>query len=57
MFKKEILKGATSKHAKKMYFGYETGQNSSEFKKKNDIPVGLGATVSIFSTRTPQTSK
>ena len=34
MFKKEILKGATSKHAKKMYFGYETGQNSSDFKKK-----------------------
>ena len=33
MFKKEILKGATSKHAKHMYFGYETGQHSSDFKK------------------------
>ena len=40
----------------KMYFGYETGQNSSDFKKTIDIPVGLGATVSIFATRTPQTS-
>ena len=34
MFKEEILKRATSKHAKKMYFGHETGQNSSDFKKK-----------------------
>ena len=57
MFKKEMLKGATSKHAKKMYFGYETGQHRSEFKKNVDIPVGLGATVTIFATRTPQTSK
>ena len=55
MFKKEILKGATSKHAKQMYVGYETGQNNSDFKK-NDIPLGGGATVSIFVTRTPQTS-
>ena len=57
MFKKEILKRATSKHAKKMYVGHETGQNSSDFKKNVDIPVGLGATVTIFATRTPQTSK
>ena len=34
MFKEEILKRATSKHAKKMYFGHETGQNSSDFKKQ-----------------------
>ena len=34
MFREEILKIATSKHAKKMYFGHETGQNSSDFKKK-----------------------
>ena len=34
MFKKEILKGATSKHAKQMYFGYETGQHNSDFKKQ-----------------------
>ena len=40
-----------------MYLGYETGQNSSDFNKKNDIPVGLGATVTIFATRTPQTYK
>ena len=37
-----------------MYFGYETGQNNSEFKNKYDIPVEGGATVSIFATRTPQ---
>ena len=57
MFREEILKKATSKHATKMYFGHETGQNSSDFKKKNDIPVGGGATVTIFATRTPQTPK
>ena len=57
MFKKEILKGATSKHAKKMYVGYETGQNNSDFKRIYDIPVGGGATVSIFATRTPQPPK
>ena len=56
MFKQEILKGATSKHVTQMYFGYETGQNNSDFKKTN-IPVEGGATVSIFATRTPQTSK
>ena len=31
MFKEELLKRATSKHATKMYFGNETGQNNSEF--------------------------
>ena len=56
MFKEEILKGATSKHVKKMYVGYETGQNNSDFKKKQK-PVEGGATVSIFATRKPQTSK
>ena len=56
MFKKQILKGAISKHVKKMYCGYETGQNNSDFKKKN-IPVGGGATVSIFATWTLQTLK
>ena len=55
MFKKEIQKGATSKHAKQMYFGYETGQNNSDFNFSFDIPVEGGATVSIFATRTPQT--
>ena len=54
MFKKEILKGATSKHVKKIYFGYETGQNSSDFTKKNDIPVGLGATVTILLLERPK---
>ena len=34
------LKSSTSKHAKKMNFGHETGQNGSDFKKKVDIPVG-----------------
>ena len=34
MFKKKILKRSTSKHAIKMYFGYKTGQTSSDFKKK-----------------------
>ena len=57
MFKKEILKGATSKHAKQMYFGYGTGQHNSYFKKTYYISVEGGATVSIFATRTPQTSK
>ena len=57
MFREEILKMATSKHAKKMYVGPETGQNSSDFKKKNDIPVGGDALVTIFATRTPQTPK
>ena len=33
MLEKEILKRSTSKHAKKMYLGYETGQNSSDSKK------------------------
>ena len=57
MFKKEILKRATSKHAKKMYFGHETGQNNSDFETKIDIPVGGDAPVTIFATRTPQTPK
>ena len=34
MFREEILKMATSKHAKQMYFGHETGQNNSDFKNK-----------------------
>ena len=57
MFKEEILKMATSKHTKKMYLGHETGQNSSDFKKTVDIPVGGDPPVTIFATRTPQTPK
>ena len=36
----KILKMSTSKHAKQMNFGNETGQHSSDFKKTNNISVG-----------------
>ena len=35
MFKKEILKGATSKHVEHMNFRNESGISKSEFKKKS----------------------
>ena len=39
MFKKEILKGATSKHATHINFRNESGNAKSEFKQKNDGEV------------------
>ena len=56
MFKKEILKGATSKHAKNVFW-LRNGSKQFRFQKTVDIPVGGGATDSIFATRTPQTFK
>ena len=34
MFREEMLKMATSKHAKKMYFGHEMFGSPFDFKKK-----------------------
>ena len=57
MFREEILKTATSKHAKKTYFGHKIFGFAFDLKQKVDIPVGGDPPVTIFATRTPQTPK
>ena len=56
-FREEILKMATSKHAKKIYCGHEFVGSPFDFNNKIDIPVGGDPPVTIFATRTPQTPK